>query len=211
MSLKGIIKNTVNRVLCSIRNLQRPPGKVSRQALEERGELLSDIVIRDAAAADIPKLAALHVKAWAETHGAKRAPVFDMRERQWTGIFDNNDGSWFCLVLENKTRELVGFAFGKRYDHSDLPAFSGEVNKIYLLRNYQRMGLGRKLICAVSRRFLKAGVSSMVLFGDAANPSGYFHLAMGAEKLYAANGEFHGGFGWYDLTKLAALCASAEE
>jgi len=63
------------------------------------------------------------------------------------------DGSWFCFVVENRKGELVGFAKGKTYNHSDLPDFSGELNKIYLLREYQRLGLGRRLVGCVARRF----------------------------------------------------------
>jgi hypothetical protein len=37
------------------------------------------------------------------------------------------------------------------------------------------------------------------LFGVPENPSCAFHEAMGGERLYAENGEFHGGYGWRDL------------
>ena len=46
----------------------------------------------------------------------------------------------------------------------------------------------------------------MLLFGDAQNPSNGFYEAMGAERLYAASGEFHGGYGWRDLHELAKKC-----
>jgi len=39
----------------------------------------------------------------------------------------------------------------------------------------------------------------MLLFGDAANPSNGFYEAFGAERLYSADGEFHGGYDWRDL------------
>ncbi len=114
--------------------------------------------------------------------------------------------SWFCFVIENENHELIGFAKGVPYNHNDLSDFSGELNKIYLLRKYQRQGLGRRLIGYVARRFLSQGISSMLLFGDAKNPSNGFYEALGAEKLFAKNGEFHGGYGWRDLQKLASIC-----
>lgn len=46
----------------------------------------------------------------------------------------------------------------------------------------------------------------MLLFGDANNPSNKFYEQMDAEKLFAKNGEFHGGYGWKDLKKLVAIC-----
>jgi ribosomal protein S18 acetylase RimI-like enzyme len=68
------------------------------------------------------------------------------------------------------------------------------------------LGLGRELICKVANEFAKRGISSMLLFGDANNPSNGFYEKMGAEKLFAINGEFHGGYGWKDLQMLLARC-----
>ena len=50
----------------------------------------------------------------------------------------------------------------------------------------------------------------MLLFGDATNRSNGFYEVMGAQKLYASNGEFHGGYGWPDLVSLASLCSITE-
>ena len=85
----------------------------------------------------------------------------------------------------------------------------GELNKIYLLRQYHRLGLGRRLIGHVARRFLSRGMTSMLLFGDAKNPSNQFYEHLAGEKLIAPNGEFHGGYGWRDLQRLAEICPSS--
>ena len=160
--------------------------------------------IREATAADIPALADLHVRTFNETHGP--GPTYELRERQWREAFQVTDGSWFCFVIEGPNGELVGFAKGVPYAHGDLPDFSGELNKIYLLREYQRLGLGRRLIGHVARRFLGQGISSMLLFGEASNPSNAFYEALEAEKLFSKAGEFHGGYGWRDLQSLAEEC-----
>lgn len=193
----------------SLANRKRPSAQHNKQILDKAGISAGSIAIREALSGDVPALAALHVKTWAETYpGVKNIPTFELREKQWSNMFLANDRKWFCLVAENQRHELVGFAKGQEYGHYDLPVFSGELNKIYLLRDYQRLGIGRRLVCEVAKTFIKKGITSMVLFGDAQNPSGYFYEAMGAEKLYADNGEFHGGYGWKDLTKLTAICKS---
>ena len=46
----------------------------------------------------------------------------------------------------------------------------------------------------------------MLLFGDARNPSNEFYEALGAERLYSKEGEFHGGHGWRNLDELAKKC-----
>ena len=59
----------------------------------------------------------------------------------------------------------------------------------------QRRALG-------TRRFVERGVTSMLLFGDAGNPSNGFYERFGAERLYSPRGDFHGGYGWGDLRDL---------
>jgi ribosomal protein S18 acetylase RimI-like enzyme len=163
--------------------------------------------IREANEADVPALARLHVQTFNETHrdGRPGGPAYELRERQWRQVFEIKDGSTFCYVIEDDFRELVGFARGTPHD-GGLPGYAGELTKIYLLRSVQRQGLGRLLLCAVARRFLDRGVTSMLLFGAAANPSNGCYEAFGAVRLYSERGEFHGGYGWPDLGTLAARC-----
>src|SRR5262249_25941033 len=92
-------------------------------------------------------------------------------------------------------------------DSSDV---SGVLSKIYLLREYQRLGLGRRLVGHVARRFLSQGVHTMVLFGIPQNPSCAFHEVLGGERLFTENGEFHGGYRWPDLQRLASICPVQE-
>jgi L-amino acid N-acyltransferase YncA len=164
--------------------------------------------IRDAHASDIPALARLHVETFNETHrdGCSGGPSCELREQQWREAFSGTDGSWFCLLIEDDADSLVGFAKGTPHN-GGVPGYAGELNKIYLLQRVQRRGLGRQLLCAVARRFLERGVSSMLLFGDSASPSNGFYEAFGAERLYSPEGEFHGGYGWRDLQQLAQVCS----
>jgi ribosomal protein S18 acetylase RimI-like enzyme len=165
------------------------------------------LIIREATAADIPALAALHVKTWNATYpDVEKKPTYEIRERQWRQAFAVTDGSVFSFVVEGPNGVLVGFAKGTPYSHPDLPDFAGQLSKIYLLREYQRQGFGRRLVGHVVRRFLSQGISSMVLFADADNPSCRFYEALGAERLLDDAGNFHGGYGWRDLRRLASIC-----
>jgi len=163
--------------------------------------------IREAHKDDVPALARLHVQTFNETHRGGRAggPSFELREHQWHEAFDVNDGTWFCFVVEDEHGELVGFAKGRPHD-GGVPGFAGELNKIYVLRCFHRQGIGRLLLCNVARRFIGKGVTSMLLFGEATNPSNGFYEVFGAERLYSSSGEFHGGYGWRDLHRLVDKC-----
>ncbi|HEU5289631.1 MAG TPA: GNAT family N-acetyltransferase [Cyclobacteriaceae bacterium] len=207
---KRTLKNFITFIHRFIMGLKRPSKESNKRKLASRGELLSTFIIREATIQDLDALAALHVKTWRETYlTVGSSPTFGIRKAQWDQQFRVNDGSWFCFVVESPSGELVGFAKGQAYNHADLPDFSGELNKIYLLREYQRLGLGRKLVGQVAKQFLSQGISNMVLFGAAENPSCKFHEALGGTRLVAKNGEFHGGYCWRDLQKLA-LIASTE-
>ena len=120
---------------------------------------------------------------------------------QYREVFAKQDGSWFCFVVENARGELVGFAKGRRSDH---PEYRGELNKIYLLREYQGVGLGKRLVGHVARRFLSEGITSMWLFGDARNPSAAVWKALGAVKTDDDPG--NGNYGWPDFRVLAERC-----
>ena len=166
-------------------------------------DIMQRVVIREATPNDVPAIAKVHVAAWNWTYlpFLMRGPSVAVREQQWRAAFAKRDGSWFCYVVENEQGELVGFAKGCV---SDNPEYEGELNKIYLLREYQRRGLGRRLVGLVARRFLSDGKNSMWLYGDARNPSAKAWIALGGIK--TDNDPGNGNYGWRDLNWLVERC-----
>lgn len=201
--MKQPVKAVVFGAWRSVAALLGPSKADNARKLRQRGETVSSLIVRDATATDIPALAQLHVTTWNATYapmGMKGPPVA-VREQQWREAFAKADGSWFCLVVENASGDLVGFAKANRSDHSE---YAGELNKIYLLREYQRMGLGKRLVGHVARRFLSQGITSMWLFGDARNPSADVWKALGGVKTDDDPG--NGNYGWRDLHRLTKRC-----
>jgi len=168
--------------------------------MHRTGDSVEQFTIREASADDIPALARLHVDTWNATYASfgMVGPGIELRERQWREAFARQRPDWFCYVVERSDRELVGFAQANR---SDNPEYAGELNKIYLLRDYQRRGLGRRLVAHVARRFISQGINSMWLYGDARNPSFRAWLALGALKTDDDPG--NGNYGWHDIRPLA--------
>ncbi|MES2277673.1 MAG: GNAT family N-acetyltransferase [Bacteroidota bacterium] len=204
--MKAYIKNATKGVIRFLWSLRRPSKKENMRQLNVRGFMPDDFVVRLATVNDIPALSALHVQVWNETYwNVKRTPTLKTRQWQWAEQFKEPADDWFCYVIVNPDGELIGFAKGKKYASDDLPAYSGELNKIYLLLPYQRLGFGRRLVIKVAEHFINIGITTMVLFGEPHNPSIRFHEAIGGKRLYASNGEFHGGYGWDDLRRVAAL------
>src|SRR5687768_1974220 len=184
----------------------RPTREQNLRGVRERGESLEAFRFRDVTPDDIPALAEVHAVAWAATYpGTRHPPTAALRASQWRKAFTwGNDGSWFCIVVQRPDGALVGFAKGKRSDH---PAYAGELNKIYLLPEYYRLGLGRQLMGHVARRFLAQGITSMWLIGEADNPSTAFHEALGGRNMTNEDGTTnYGNYCWDDLRHLASIC-----
>ena len=195
------LKNLIRGFQRFLNSLNRPSKTTNLRKLVERGETLNSFTFRDAVKEDIAELGKLHAITWAETYNAKN-PNIQLRQHQWHKAFTGeNDGSWFCIVIANKNNELVGFAKGKTHRKKNSSELLGDLDKIYLLKDYQRLGLGKKLFRLAVKRFLDRGVNYMTLFGIPQNPSCSFHEAMGGERLYSEKGNFDGGYQWSYLKK----------
>ncbi len=199
------LKNALNALICRINSWSRPSANDSFRKLLERGEDPEKFIFRDAGVSDATALSRLHVKAFKETHHGK-GPTLKIRTQQWLNILQQHEATWFCVVIESQAGELIGFVAGKNYAHEGTPYGTGEINKIYLLQKYHRLGLGKRLLKTAVYRFLGKGIHTILLFGNARNPSNYFYEAMGAQKIYSEHGEFHGGYQWTDLEKLIVSC-----
>ena len=192
------------RIWRFLAGLRRPSQRRNARRLRARSERLDSLKIREATAADIAAVARFHVDMWNWTYAPffEAGPSYEVRERQWRNAFAARDPGWFCLVMERADGQIVGLA---QANLSDNPEFGGELRKIYLLPEYQRLGLGRQLVCRVARHFLSIGIDSMWLYGDARNPSIKAWLALGAEK--TDNDPRNGNYGWRDLRNAEArLC-----
>jgi len=131
--------------------------------------------MREAVSADIPELAQLHVTTWNATYpDVRHKPTYEIREQQWRQAFEETNPNWFCLVIENQNKRLVGFAKGKKEKDG-----SGNLNKIYLLKEYHGQGLGRFLLKTVAQRFRSMGITMMWVVADASNPTCGFYAKMG--------------------------------
>ena len=196
------MKSFINNIFRFINGLRRPSKKTNMKKLHERDETFDSFTFRDATEKDIPELGKLHAITWVQTYSGK--PNIKLRQYQWDKAFkEENDGSWFCILVVDKNNKLVGFAKGIISKNESSSGQHGDLNKIYLLNDYQRLGLGKKLFDHVVERFLSKGVNDMTLFGVPQNPSCAFHEAMGGERLYSEKGTFDGCYIWRNLKKLS--------
>jgi ribosomal protein S18 acetylase RimI-like enzyme len=164
---------------------------------------IGDLRLREATIADLRPLAELHVRTFNETHVGPfgSGPTYATREWQWREKLSESDATHFVLVLETSAQRLVGFIWC--HPTNDNPQWAARLNKIYILREYQRRGLGKRMVAAAVDRLLEHGLTSMALFTETDNePACNFYEQLGGERQLNERGDFGGMYGWSDLRKL---------
>ena len=165
---------------------------------------IGDCVLREATMDDLRALAELHVRTFNETHlgPGGSGPTYATREWQWRAKLAETDATNFVLVLETEAGQLVGFIWC--HPTKDNPGWAARLNKIYLLRDYQRRGLGKRMVAAAVARLLEHGLTSMVLFTEVDNePACRFYDQLGGARQLNERGEFEGMYGWADVRRLS--------
>ena len=105
---------------------------------------------------------------------------------------------------------VVGFAHGGP-ESKDNPVYEGEIYAIYLLREYQRLGLGRRLLISVAEQLQNDGMSSFLLWVFEENHSARrFYESMGGELADRMEVNIGGAdlvevaYGWNDIDRLVS-------
>ncbi|MDR0140123.1 GNAT family N-acetyltransferase [Metabacillus idriensis] len=172
--------------------------------------------IRKAVIEDAKQIAVVHVDSWRTTYTGIVADAYlesltyESREKRWQSIDPNS-----VFVAENDKGQLVGFAgFGP--ERTKEHGFDGELYAIYLLKEVQRTGIGRRLVKAVADELMQKNYQSMLLWVMNANPSKGFYERFSPEKIaedvYTIEGTGHQetALGWRDLPKLSAALKRKE-
>jgi GNAT superfamily N-acetyltransferase len=172
------------------------------------------VAIRRAFASDARSIAEVHVTAWRETYRGIVPDSYldglsvDEREALWRRL-DTPGHPGFAFVAVNGAGRVLGFASGgPRRDGPD--EYAGELNAIYLLRDVQGRGIGRRLVAAVARELAARGMRSMLLWVFTENPARGFYEALGGKLLTAQQFEIEGvtitevSYGWPDAAVLYA-------
>ncbi len=144
--------------------------------------------------------------------GLPRRHVYEDFEDRWRGWLQGvGDPRWAYRVAELPSGRIVGFATGGPRRGSAYADYGGELYTLYLLREHQRAGIGRRLFGSVARGLAEGGITSLLAWVLARNPSRHFYESVGGKLLGSQEIEIGGvrleevAYGWPDIESVASL------
>ena len=170
-------------------------------------------LIRYATIEDAAAIARVHTESWRSAyrgivpdHYLDSIDVEEWAERHRRNMAESSDG--LVAHVAEVQSEVVGWAVGGP-NHETESAYSGELYTIYLLPEYQRLGIGLKLVVATVDWLVESGFNSIMVWVLAENrPARRFYEALGGEYIQEKQITIGGvalpevAYGWKDLASL---------
>ena len=170
--------------------------------------------IRAAKPEDAGSLARVHVDSWRSTYAGILPDEFLAglsyrdRESYWEQILTTARPTVSNFLAETECGDVVGLAAGGPERTGD-ETYRGELYLVYLLEQYQRRGLGRRLVSAVAERLPADGFDSMLLWVAKDNhPACRFYKSLGGEPIGSRTIDIAGtdvvevSYGWQHVADL---------
>jgi GNAT superfamily N-acetyltransferase len=165
--------------------------------------------IRPANVNDAAAIAEVHVESWRTTYKGIVPDDFlarlsyEQREQLWRQVLTDPGSPSFVYVAEDDRGKVVGFASGGAERSGDT-GYTGELYALYLLAQYQRQRIGRQLVITLVDRLMQEGMTALLLWVLAENPSRKFYERLGGQLVYEKTVTIGGvplievAYGWRD-------------
>lgn len=164
--------------------------------------------IRTASPDDVYKIAGVHVNCWRTTYRGivpdekLDAISYEKSAERWKNYFmvDPSDKTNTILLLDHDD-ETVGFCAGGKVRKTSkrIEGYDGEIKAVYILKEHQGMGYGKKFISIFEEIFQKNGIFSYIIWVLKDNSSKEFYKKLGGKLLTTKTYEIGG-------KKLKGLC-----
>ncbi|MGE7120889.1 N-acetyltransferase family protein [Peribacillus sp. NPDC046944] len=164
--------------------------------------------IRKATENDITGIAHVHIKSWQSTYKGILPDSYlnslnlETRKKNWSRNLKMLHSATY--IAENGDGKIVGFAAGGPEQTNHLH-IQGEVYAIYLLKEYQRQEIGRKLMKAVVDELVQKQHANLIIWALKDNPSRGFYEALGGRIISEKTVKMAGielaevGYGWDNI------------
>jgi len=142
--------------------------------------------IRKATEEDVTGIAHVHVETWRSTYAGiipddyLNSLTIESRTRHWRRNLKTIHSAIF--VAENANGEIIGFAAGGTEQTRD-PVYQGEIYAIYILKEYQRQGIGKQLIKPILDILITKDYKNVVIWALEENVNRAFYTSMGGKLI----------------------------
>ncbi|APH05644.1 GNAT family N-acetyltransferase [Bacillus weihaiensis] len=136
--------------------------------------------IRSAQLKDVEAISDVHIKSWKQTYTEivpeKYLSTLSIEEKRqlWTRVIPNGG----VYVVQDDHGDVIGFASGGKERTGTYEKYEGELYAIYLLKQYQGRGIGKKLFQVVVNDLKTKEIQSLVVWVIAENSSRLFYEKM---------------------------------
>lgn len=139
-----------------------------------------ELIIRKAVPQDVKGIAKVHVDSWKTTYpGIVPDEILDglsyeQKEQKWLSYFSRDISENSLYIAETNTNEIVGFINGGK-ERTRKYQYDGEIYCLYILKDFQRLGIGSKLMQTLINDFISSGMESALVWVLTENPSRKFY------------------------------------
>ncbi len=147
-----------------------------------------EISIRKAKNSDLNGIIRAHVETWKTAYKGVvpdnyiQGFVIRTQDKGWQNRLKNTIEEKIFYIAENNKNEIVGFAIGG-LERSKHPNYKGELMGIYILKEYQRKGLGKSLTKKIVENLIDMNINTMLLWVLENNPYRAFYDALGGKVI----------------------------
>jgi len=176
---------------------------------------VAEIDIRPAAAGDAPAIAQVRVDSWRTTYRGLIPDAYldamqvDASAALWERVL-SADATTASVFVATHDGEVIGFAAANVLKEPKHGA-DAEITAVYLRREYQHAGIGRRLLAAVVDALRRHGATAMIVWVIAGNKvARAFYESLGGELVIEQPFQWDGmdlieaGYVFHDLPALAA-------
>jgi len=143
------------------------------------------IDLRMATIEDAEAIARIHVETWRTTYAGMLPDdlLVALSEKKQANMWRRMlRGGETVMLAEAPNMGVVGFgSYGP--NRSGRPGFTGEVYTLYVMPDYQGIGLGRGLLRALFGALTREGHDSALIWVLEKNPARFFYEAMGGRPI----------------------------
>lgn len=152
--------------------------------------------IRKASPGDAAVIARIYTETWRDTYAGMIPDrillgMSDQRHAAlWARNLRNNRRREAAIVAEDDGPGIIGFGSCGPVKEQKLGA-AGEIYTLYVLPDFQGLGIGKRLLAALFKTLVDRGQDSALIWVLSQNPARFFYQAMGGTQVAVRAKPFH--------------------